>query len=342
MRPTLKDIAEKAGVSIKTVSNVANGKGVVSKEMKERVKKILVEQNYRANFTAQQLKLGRSGEVVLALPSIANNYFAELAQVMIHQAKKYRIKLVLEMTDGLHSLELSLIKDLKNGTIEGLVLSPLSITKNDLLHLGKFSNLVLLGEHLKVADRVSVGINDEKASYDVVSYLNRMGRTNIAVIGKREGVGSESSKHRLKGSLDAIKSLNPKVINKNYIQTVASFSSDEGYNAMSNLLSQRSRPNAIFCFSDLLAFGAMRAIMDFGYAIPEDFVVFGFDDLETSKFTRPSLSSVSPDKVQIAQKTLENIKRGIGGERPNKYRYEVPYQIIERESTSLVLNSTPK
>jgi DNA-binding LacI/PurR family transcriptional regulator len=341
MRPTLKDIAEKAGVSIKTVSNVANGTGVVSKEMKERVEKILIEENYRANFTAQQLKLGRSGEVVLALPSVVNNYFAELAQVMIQHAKKYKIKLVLEMTDGLHSSELSLIKDLNNGSIDGLILSPLSLTEGDLRQLNEFSNLVLLGEHLKVMGRVSVGINDEKASYEVVSYLHKWRRSNIAIIGKREGVGSESSKHRLKGSLDAIKSLNSKNINKNFIQTVASFSSDEGYSAMSKLLLQNSRPNAIFCFSDLLAFGAMKAIMDSGYSIPEDFVVFGFDDLETSKFTRPSLSSVSPDKVQIAKKTLEIIERGVAGERPGKYWHEVPYQIIERESTNL-LNSNRK
>src|SRR3954470_12020440 len=142
----LKQVAERAGVSVRTVSNVVSGFALVAPATRERVQRALDELQYRPNAAARHLRGGRSGLVALVLPEISSPYFGELAGHLADRAEAHSWTLLVQQTGGDAAREKELLDGVRAQTVDGLIMSPWSLSPTDLNRRPDSAPLVLLGE----------------------------------------------------------------------------------------------------------------------------------------------------------------------------------------------------
>ena len=141
----MRDVAERAGVSVKTVSNVVNGTGVVTEHTRHMVEEALSALQYRVNASARQLRSGKSGIIAVALPHLAEPYFAELASELVAAADRRSITLLLNETGGRATAERTFSEGAGLPATDGLILSPQSSSADELNARSNPSPLVILG-----------------------------------------------------------------------------------------------------------------------------------------------------------------------------------------------------
>ncbi len=332
MTTTLRDVALRAGVSTRTVSNVVSGYPHVTKEKRERVQAALKDLNYQPNLPARYLRKGKVGMLALAIPDLRNPYFSEIGNEVINVAANHSYAVLLDHTGGDRSNELLVIKGLRPHLIDGVILSPRMLIPEDLQPEQVGIPLVLLSENFFDVPYDRIAIDDVAAAHVATNHLLSLGRQRIAAIGVGEEQ-SESVRLRLQGYTEALNAAGIP-LNPDYIVRVASYHRIDGALAAQHLLTLDPPPDAIFCFTDLLALGALSALQQIGVRIPDDIAVIGIDDLEEGRFSTPPLTSISPDKKKIATLAVSLLLGRINGTRTTSpEKIEVPFQLIVREST---------
>ena len=121
---------------------------------------------------------------------------------------------------------------------------------------------------------------------------------------------------------------------RRFVVEVPEFSRAEGERGMRTLLSATEPPDAVFCFSDLLALGALRAAADAGARVPDDVAVMGFDDIDDARFAVPALSTVAVDKAEIARLAVTRLLARLDGDSGRPAHHNAPYRLMPRESTA--------
>ncbi|WP_166979383.1 LacI family DNA-binding transcriptional regulator [Paramicrobacterium fandaimingii] len=334
MPATLRDVAERAAVSVRTVSNVVSGYEHVSARMRAKVLTAIEELDYRANPVARTLRTGRTGMLGLVVPEITVPYFSELARDVINAAAEYGYRVMIDQTGHDHERERQLLTgDDRTMLFDGLLFSPL-VTKSELLEMHGSTKmpLVLLGEHEFDGSYDHVAIDNIAAAKDAVCHLIEIGRTRIAAIGTQPLEEYATPLQRSAGYTAALDEAGIETRSE-YATTAAHYSRGDGYAAAQALLELSPRPDAIFCFSDLLAIGAMRAIFDAGLRVPEDIAVIGIDDVDEGRFTRPTLSTVSLDTPFIAREAVRRIVTRIDDPSTAAEEVIAPHRLVVREST---------
>lgn len=300
--PTLHDVAARAGVSIKTVSNVLRGvTAKASEATAARVYAAIEELNYRPNLSARRLRTGHSDVIALAVPDLRNPYFAELAAAMIGAARDAGYTLLIEETGGDAALEFTAAEGLHDPLIEGVILSPLAIDQAKLAARSRKLPLVLLGEREYEGPDDHVLFDNVEASYRITEHLLQQGYSRIAVIGRQQNPPHATAVKRLAGYRAALRKagigyerkLAPAVPGAPYGKAM-------GAAAAHKLFTLPQRPDAIYCFADVLALGALRAAHEHGLYSPQHFGLAGFDGIEEGKFSVPTLTTVAVDFSDIA------------------------------------------
>ena len=327
-----EDVARLAGVSARTVSNVVSGTVNVSSGTRERVLAAIEQLDYRPSEIGRMLRSGRTGMAALVVPDLDNPYFAELARKLIEAARRHGYTLMIEQTDGVRDRERELLARADTKAIfDGLIVSPLALTDDDLSRASRTQRpVVLLGEETHPGfDHVQ--IDNFAAARDAVEHLLSTGRERVVAVGAQR-TGESSSSLRLSGFQEAMAAA-PQA--KAEVAYVESFSRRGGAEATRRVLRGGTLPDALFCFSDLIALGALRALHEAGVAVPEQVAVVGFDDIEDGRYGRPSLTTVAPDKAAIAQAAMDALVRRIDGDDSEPQRVLAPHHLAERESTRL-------
>lgn len=335
MRPTLKDLAERAGVSAKTVSNVINGNaGRFSLDTQERILTLAAEMGYRPNMSARHLRHGKTGVIALVVPIIDNPYFAELAQEIIHASTTYQHTILLDVTLGSKEREREILGRVASQFIDGIILDPIGDLE-DISPERVSVPLVLLGERFLDQPFDRVTIDNHAVARMATEHLIGLGRRRIAPVGIT-GLGvREVSQLRLEGFLKATEMLDIPVATE-YLVPVPYEHLDRrlGMLGMRQLLALSSPPDAVFCFNDLIALGAMHEIMRAGLRIPDDIAVIGVDDLRESQYAMPPLSTIAPDKQEIGRLAISLLMDRIEGRgEARNEKVEAPITLIPRTST---------
>ncbi|HEY6739494.1 MAG TPA: LacI family DNA-binding transcriptional regulator [Actinopolymorphaceae bacterium] len=311
MRTTLRDVAELAGVSPKTVSNVVNGYVHVSRETRERVEAAIATLKYRPNLSARSLRRGRTGVIALAVPELDVPYFAELARHLVTAAAERGWTVLIDQTEGVQEREREVIEGIRDQLIDGLIVSPLALTADDLTDRVDTTPMVLLGERVERGPADHVAIDNISAAREATAHLTGLGRRRVAAIGAQSFAGGKTAQVRLEGYRAALAEAGLPYAPELVVETER-FHRADGAAAMAGLLDLPEPPDAVFCFNDLLALGALRTLLVRGIRVPEDVAVIGFDDIEDGQYATPSLSTISPDKAQIARLALERLGRQLG------------------------------
>jgi DNA-binding LacI/PurR family transcriptional regulator len=335
---SLKDVAAVAGVSVRTVSNVVNQFPHVAPDTRARVEKALEQLNYRPNLAARNLRRGRSGLIGLVVPEIDSPYFSELAAHLVLAAEERSWTVLVDQTGGDPARERGFLEGAAAGFVDGLVFSPWGLGAVDLRRSAEDIPLVLLGERANdgVADHIA--IDNVAAAREATDHLIALGRRRIAAIGLQPHLTNETARLRLEGYRASLAAAGHAREERLEV-VVAALHRADGAAAMRALLALPEPPDAVFCFNDQLALGAMRAAHDADLDIPGDVAVVGFDDIEDGRYSRPSLTTISPDKWAIAVRALELLAERLDGDRSGSARdVVVPHSLIVRESSGQLLS----
>ncbi|WP_250027844.1 LacI family DNA-binding transcriptional regulator [Paractinoplanes maris] len=334
MPPGLKDVAARAGVSIKTVSNVVNGYVHVAPTTRARVQAAIEALGYVPNIAARQLRSGRSGVIALAVPELQSPYFAEIAGLIVQAAERRSWTVLIDQTDGLAERERDLVEGLRRHAIDGLIFSPLALAGEELA-LRDGTPMVLLGERVWHGPADHVAIDNTAAAADATGHLTALGRRRIAAIGVQDKPSAVTAHQRLAGYRAALAEAGLP-IDTALEMPAEGFHRADGAAAMARLLDTDSPPDAVFCFNDLLALGALRTLLSRGIPVPDDIAVIGFDDIEDGRFSTPTLSTIAPDAPRIAQLAVDLLAERLGeGSTPSGAPRElrVDHRLVAREST---------
>lgn len=332
MGSSLKDVAALAGVSVKTVSNVVNGYAHVRPLTRSRVQEALEELNYRPNLSARNLRYGRSGVIALALPELDMPYFAELAGSVVRCAEAQGWTVLIDQTDGQAEREHLVLAGIRAHLIDGLILSPLAISSEDLAQRTDDTPLVLLGERIHGGSADHVTTDNVAAARTATAHLADLGRRRIAAMGAQQRSPGEAARLRLTGYRQALEAAGLPVIDELAARAEA-YHREDGARAMRELLELPDPPDAVFCFNDLLALGALRTLLDRGVRVPEDVALVGFDDIEDGRFSTPTLTTIAPDKAGIAAKAVELLVRRLGDDVSEPREAYADFTLLAREST---------
>ena len=343
--PTLHDVARIAGVSIKTVSNVINDNPKVGPATRARIQRIIQEVGYRPNLSARGLRSGKTGVIGLAVPALRENYFAELADAVIRAAARHGLRVVVEQTNGERELELSTLFGGRTRFVDGLLFSPAQLGQQDAELLNIDEPVVLLGERIFGGPTDHVTMHNTRSARAAVEHLLHIGRRRIALIGAPDNADDDTSSASLRqrGYLQALEAAGIEV-DLDLIVPGPTWVRETGVASIRSLYRKGIDFDAVFALNDTLALGAFRALAESGLRVPEDVAVIGFDNIEEGRFSFPSLSSVDPGRLEIANTAVAFLLERINetGERQPPRTFKAGFQIVRRESTGFAGGIDPE
>ncbi|MGW7539090.1 LacI family DNA-binding transcriptional regulator [Amycolatopsis sp. NPDC054798] len=334
MAATLRDVADRAQVSVRTVSNVVSGYEHVSAKMRQRVLRAIDELGYIPNPVARTLRTGKTGLLSLVVPEIDVPYFSQLAREVIDAAGSLGFQVMIDQTGHDHERERQLLRGGgRRNLFDGMLFAPLA-TSEELCDVdpARSSPLILLGEHVFDGRFDHVAIDNVVAAHDATTHLLDCGRTRIAAIGAQPKETYSTPLQRTEGFRKALDEHGLEPVNA-LQATAAHYGRADGYAATASLLRESPCPDAIFCYSDLLAMGAIRAVFDAGLRVPEDVAIIGIDDIEEGRYSRPSLSTVSLDTPFIARTAVSRLAARIENPGLPAEEFVAPHTVLAREST---------
>lgn len=331
-RVTLQDVADEVGVSAKTVSNVVNDQGWVSDPVKEKVVAAIDQLGYRPNLAARNLRSGRSDVLGLAVPTLREPYFAELAAAFVDAAAKRGKQVLVTQTGGKRDEERRAIEGESMPGLDGIVVSPLSLRESDLKARRGDLPLVLIGEYgeMLAGDHTDhVGIDNVAAAFAATRHLLQRGRKRIGVVGRQEDLTQATSRLRYQGYLEALAEAgiaeDPRLVG-----VVEDFNRREGSEAVARMLDAGANFDALFCFSDSLAFGALYSLAEQGLVVPEDVEVIGFDNVAEGQFSARAFHTVDPEPTEASRLILKLLQDQMDTHREGGRRERVPFSVVDR------------
>ncbi|MBT2483662.1 MULTISPECIES: LacI family DNA-binding transcriptional regulator [unclassified Microbacterium] len=333
-RATMKDVAALAGVSPKTVSNVVTGTVAVREETRAKVQEAMAHLDFVPNLSARGLRKGRSGIIAVALPDLATAFSAELVHRIVEAAHERGLAVQVEETASSPQRESELVARARAHLVDGLILNPIRLEDSVLKYSNRLPPLVVIGEvEQHRADHVR--IDSRAAAADATRHVLSRGATRIAVVGADSdpSVATATSRLRLEGVHDALReagiSRDPALeINR------LPWSMAGGAEAMRVLLERRVAFDAIVAFTDSLALGALHELHDHDIRVPDDVIITGFDDVEFSKFTSPSLTSVAFDRHEFAEAALTLLESRMDDRGLRPRSVTLSHHLLERSSTA--------
>ncbi|MFV0429492.1 MAG: LacI family DNA-binding transcriptional regulator [Arachnia sp.] len=338
MAATMQDVARLAGVSAKTVSNVINETAGVRPETRRRVESAIAKLGYELNITARNLRQGRTGLISLALPELKLPYFAELADSVIVEAERAGLRVLIEQTNADRSRELDVLHAPRRFVADGVLFSPLALGQADLQLFNVDFPMVLLGERVFGSANDHVTMSNVDASAAATAHLLGLGRRRIALIGSHPGENVGSAALREQGFRNALASAGVPV-DEELIGVCQAWHRVTGQSTMDAIIAKGKPFDAVFALNDALAMGVLHSLHLHGIEVPEDVAVIGFDDIEDASYTRPTLSSVSPGRAEIARTAVTLLADRIESthrpaeERPGAQTVVAEFQLMLREST---------
>ncbi|MBR2990234.1 MAG: LacI family DNA-binding transcriptional regulator [Solobacterium sp.] len=331
---TIKDIARISGFSIGTVSRVINHSSDVSPATREKIEAVIREQNFQPNRNARSLKQIHHSPVMIFVKGTHNIFLdaiLEEIQIQMHIHGENTNVTFLGETDNAvaEAVQISMYQRPKGCIFLG----------GSVLNFQKDFSRIDVPSVLVTADASCLGFDglssyttdDYSAAYEAVSYLIRQGHREIGIIGGNPDSAHEGNvEKRIAGAAEAMRQNRIDFAEKERFEPCG-FLMDDGYAAVLRLMERCPEITAVFAISDLIAIGAMRALQDKGYRVPEDISLIGFDGIPFAVYTNPRLATIHQNVPQLAKKAVEDLLLRIKYQRAAAHE-TIPYRFEPGES----------
>ena len=294
---TIKDIARISGCSVSTISRVINDRPDVRPETKEHVLKVMREAGFVPNTNARQLKIQQSRSLV---------FVVKLQRAATLYGYNGIVSYLDENANEIDAAE-KILREIKPKGIIFLGGSVANFQRGfDRINVPSVLT-TLVTDELDFPNLSMVGVDDRAAAYTAVDYLIRQGHRKIAVLGGP--VTSYPSLMRRQGAQQAMEDAG--IVFNDKLYGLSNYDFESAYHAMNSLLARRAEFTALFAMSDVIAFGAIRALVSAGLRVPEDVSVIGFDGITMSRYCVPVMTTIVQPSEQIALQSIELLVRQI-------------------------------
>ena len=290
----MADVGQRAGVTGRTVSNVLSGHPSVRPETRDRVLRAVDELGYRLNTSARSLRTGRTGSITLAIPELGIDYFTDLAGRIMVEAERHDWSVVIQQTGARRDNELAILSGASRQHSDGLIFQPHALGPGDERHLTGNDRLVILGDRIFQAPVDHVAMANTEAARLATQYLVDRGYRRIAAIGSNPRVATTSAASLRLDGFRAALAAHGRHVPDEYVVAAEDWHLRDGAAGMDRLLNLPEPPDAVFCFNDTMAFGALHALASRGLTAPDDVAIIGFDNVPMAEFSVPPLTTVEP------------------------------------------------
>jgi LacI family transcriptional regulator len=332
---TIFDVAERAGVSIKTVSLVVNGQPNVSMKTRERVMKAVAELGYRPNYSARSLAGARSFLIGLFYDNPIPSYVTAVQMGAVACCRRRNYHLLAEPIDSsIEDVDMHIANLLTALRPDGLILTPL-VSDNEIAmkRIEAFGTpYVRIAPGADRARSAHVLMSEIGAAETMTQHLIELGHRKIGFVKGHPQHGA--SHQRLEGFTRVMQAAGLSVDPDFLVQ--GDFSFQSGFDCAEKLLTAKSkRPTAIFSSNDEMALGAMSYAHRHGLSIPSDLSIAGFDDSPSAKVVWPPLTTIRQPIFEMAEAAAEMLIDGKTDPDPTGVRpfRVLDFQLIVRDST---------
>lgn len=334
MKPTIKDVAKIAGVSISTVSRVMNSPESVVEKKRVKVEDAIDKLKYKPNALARGLISKKTHTLGVVIPDIRNPYYADIIRGMEDASKKLGYNLIICNTDRDRKRLFSYLNNFYEKQVDGILYTSDPVFPDYYHEMQRLRlPVVLVSTHSMEYELPSVKIDDELAAYDAVRFLIDAGHRKIGMIGF-DLSDSIAGLTRYQGFVRALRE-NDLDEFKNNIVYVNGWSYDAP-DVAAKLMTKFPDLTAIFTASDELAMGLLSYLNEQGIAVPKQISVIGFDNIRLSSLMIPKLTTVEQPTYEIGFRAVEKLDAIIEDKEDPVLREYLPHKIIERASTRKV------
>lgn len=306
---TLKEIAEALGVSAMTVSRALNNRDNVDEDTRKKVVSKAEEMGYTPNYVAKSLVSNKTYTIGVVIPEITHAFFPEVVRGIEEVTNKSNYQLLLTNANEQFIREKKAVNALRSQRVDGLLIST-SIGIDDFTFYEQIINsgtsLVFFDRCIEGLGASCVSVNDRTSSYQITEHLiTEHGYTKIAHLSGPPNVSI--GKERMDGYLEALEEHKLPINNQWIIE--GGFQETKGYESMQKLLElqEEEYPEAVVVVNDPAAFGAIKALKDFGLSVPEDMAVVGFTDDIRAPLLQTPLTTVHQPAYAVGQKAAKKL-----------------------------------
>lgn len=335
----IKDVAKKAGVSISTVSNVINGTKYVSDELRERVNKAITELNYEVDPVARSLKSKKTMSIGVIITDINRVFFPQVIKGIQDTATRNGYSITFCNSNDSFDMEKRFVQMMENSQLDGIILDSVA----DAGQQGYFKELCCLGSGKKRIPVVSIERRIDDFPIDSVVVNNAEGGSMAARHLIECGCGKVA---HIAGPANSFMALERLQGYRNELQkrgldlddarlVMGDYSPLSGYQATKHLLINGVDFDGIFAANDQMAIGAIKAIKEHGYSIPEHIKVIGFDNTFVSSIVEPSLTTINVPKYKLGSSAVETLIKRMENRLCETACIELPINLVVRQSTDL-------
>lgn len=315
-----------------TVSHVINDHAHVKRETRERVLDAITQLDYQVNVAARNLRTGRTGTIGLAVPEIDRPYYGQLAAAIVAAATRHGLRVTIEQTGATRESELEALALSRNRLYDGLILSTVGLGPADADLLRVDYPVVILGERIFNGPVDHVAMPNVEAAEAATRHLIQRGCRRIALLDGRVIGEVDVSSLRQAGYRRALEGAALE-FDPELIVDIKLFTMDGGYEGATRLVQSGVEFDGVFCVTDTVAMGALRAFATRGVEVPDRVKVIGFDNIAESEFLVPSLSSVDPNHELMADTAVELLLKRMGDADRPATEIISTFSVVERESS---------
>jgi LacI family transcriptional regulator len=332
MATRMKDIAVDLGVSLMTVSKALRNHSDISEETRERVLKRARELNYEPNWIARSLATRRTYMVGVVIPDLMHSFFAEVAKGIARRLDPLGYQVVISNTDENPAAERRQVDLLVARHIDGLIIATAlpnwKLNAHSALQNGA-TPCVLIDRMPVGLDANYVGVRDEELGEMATAHLLAQGCVRVAHL---RGPATANSTGRLRGYKRALSKAGVEFHPEYVVQ--AGGGDMSGFTAMQHLLSLPSRPDAVFCYNDPVAAGAIQAVLESGLRVPADVAIIGAGNVHYSDQLRVPLSTIDQSSGLLGEEAAGLLVQCIEAKTPAKPSHIlIPPRLIVRDSS---------
>jgi LacI family transcriptional regulator len=327
---TIREVAERAGASVTTVSHVINETRHVSDEVRLRVLEAMKALDYHPNALARSLRMGQTHTLALILPDSANPFFADIGRAVEDCAFQLGYSVILCNTQGDPRREALYVDVLTKKRVDGIVFVASGEQAATLAALqSRAMPVVVVNRHLSDVEVDLIYADNRQGGQLAAQHLIALGHRRIACIAGPSDLTLGAD--RVAGYRCALEAAglayDPSLVLAGDYQPVS------GYQVTRQLRARREPPTAIFACNDLMALGALRAAVEAGCRVPADLSVIGFDDIELARFTNPPLTTIAQDKREIGTQAVQRLVARLAARSRPVEQTILPTRLVQREST---------